>query len=1447
MLKNKVIIYIIVFYIIYLGVLPFLITKTALYLCDRISVSSEYQITIKGAQARFSVLPYTKFKADNISIKSKNNIGRIEIENFQTKIRLLPLLSGKLHINNLAFDSLNISSDLKENVQLNKDFFEKLEHTKVLCDDLSVKKFETDLYQKDLKTPIVYSGENFTFQRKNKYVKLNLKSTLKAAGKASNADINLFLPKNNDLEKTIFEVDISNLDLAPFGTYFKHYLPQDLIKLEGFINVHANKGELVTELKDCKALMKTQTDSIILPSKLNIRSKFNIKRHYINFDNVDIQSQNINASFNGKIYDYFGKTLPTLDLNIQINPTKIEDVISLLPAFKIEEIDVHKLKQYKFYGNTIGNLSIKGRLPEPEINGDIFIDNGILTKPIPNTSKGATIKLNLVGKYVNFDVYVPAGGQEKVWVKGGQELYNVKYADMTIKSTKSVDLHIAESVVNPLHEILNFIIGPVPIMDIYGKGNIDIVVKGNRKNPHVWGIFNVSNSTVSFNEMPDLKLIQADASLRFNDQNAYFNTQKGYVNGKEFKLDGTCDLYGNFDFNAKTAEQSTEALYKAVQTSTLIPDIQKMLPKVDKITGTTDLDLKIYGTVKVIEDLKFNQNTFAKGSILIKNNNFTIQNMTLNNTSGKINFDGTNADASLTASIGSSPLSISAKIKNELGDISLNIPNFNPNCMIQNVSTDTRKALPIVSVIAKYKGNIHNIEYEKINLNSRIISSNPESIIKFKSGEINALNGKVYVKNLKGYIQNTQNSFQTDLRIDEAFTKNPEVNGNLKIKAPDVTLYNEILTSDLLPKNLKKYTTDYRFKNGKLDLDCKINKNKISGYTDLGGLSVNYVPLNLPINVINGYVSAKNSNVKLNKINILADKMPILLDGEIKDIIGKQYFNIYISSKPQQEFIEKYVNKNQIYPVKIKGDIVCWCRLKGFINNFEIKSNMNMNKDSSIYHYGATIGDVENAIVLDIDTKVINRNDLKIKEFSYDKLVDSQSGRQTRLNMLKAWGGTEILKDDLIFKDLHIKTSNPTDARIFNIIFRKPNIKQGQFTSDLRLNGRLSNPHILGDFHIFETNIPFLDTTMKNIILEFKERTVEISSKGEILGNDVAFEGTLKNKLTTPYNIEKATLYTQDLDLDNIINKIKISQVDTVSTFETFEGFDLNSVIFSNLKLKADKIQLRNINATNFQATASLNQKGIFDINNFNFNIAQGTLSGKYRYNLKNNDIKLDLTAREISANDITWAVFDLNNQIYGDMTGIIDLSCNGTNFQSCMQTLNGFSVFNVTDGKMPKLGSLEYLLKAGNLIKGGITSLSINSVIDIITPLKTGEFSDIYGKIRIKDGVARNIEIITKGKNLSLFIGGTYNFSTSIADMEVLGILSKKISTMFGPIGNMSINTLFNVIPGVDLSKDNPILEKINRIPGIEFSSKDYRKFMVEIKGNINGDDYVTSFKWIN
>ena len=167
----------------------------------------------------------------------------------------------------------------------------------------------------------------------------------------------------------------------------------------------------------------------------------------------------------------------------------------------------------------------------------------------------------------------------------------------------------------------------------------------------------------------------------------------------------------------------------------------------------------------------------------------------------------------------------------------------------------------------------------------------------------------------------------------------------------------------------------------------------------------------------------------------------------------------------------------------------------------------------------------------------------------------------------------------------------------------------------------------------------------------------------------------------------------------------------------------------------------------------------------------------------------------------------------------------------------------------MPKLGSLEYLLKAGNLLKSGITGLSINNLLEVIAPVKTGYFDSIKGIVVLRDGTAQNLEIYSTGENLSIFIRGTYDFPAQNADLNVFGRLTKKADNILGPIGNASLNSLFNLIPGVklDSSDRSKILKDINKIPGIELDDRKYRIFSAKINGNPNADKYVSSFKWVD
>ena len=292
------------------------------------------------------------------------------------------------------------------------------------------------------------------------------------------------------------------------------------------------------------------------------------------------------------------------------------------------------------------------------------------------------------------------------------------------------------------------------------------------------------------------------------------------------------------------------------------------------------------------------------------------------------------------------------------------------------------------------------------------------------------------------------------------------------------------------------------------------------------------------------------------------------------------------------------------------------------------------------------------------------------------------------------------------------------------------------------------------------------------------------------------------------------------------------------------EPFDIKQLVIKKGEISADKIQVRNINANNFNAELKITNKHLFDVNKFKFDIAEGLVFGSFNTDLNNKSSKLDINLKNANAAIMSEALFDLKGQVFGSVNGHFNLACNTQS--DCFKTLSGAGDFNIKDGRMPKLGSLEYLLKAGNLIKGGFTGLSINGLIDLVTPLKTGNFESIYGDINIKDGKAESINVYSKGNDLNMYMKGQYDISSSIANMQIFGSISKSATSVFSKVKNASLNTLLNTIPGISDNKEKLLLQnEISKIPNIH-NADIFRIFTVDIDGDINGNDYVRSFRWV-
>ena len=417
------------------------------------------------------------------------------------------------------------------------------------------------------------------------------------------------------------------------------------------------------------------------------------------------------------------------------------------------------------------------------------------------------------------------------------------------------------------------------------------------------------------------------------------------------------------------------------------------------------------------------------------------------------------------------------------------------------------------------------------------------------------------------------------------------------------------------------------------------------------------------------------------------------------------------------------------------------------------------------------------------------------------------------------------------------------------MIFRKPTIKQGVFVADLLINGTSAAPHILGLLNVTSVDIPLLDSTVRDVNVDFQNDYISVDTKAVVLTNDILAKLKIVNSAALPIVVEDINVQMDELNLNVISDAISDIEADNTRTNQVnAENLMLKPdiLIIKNAQVNADNVLIKKAKATDFNAHMLLGEDQVFRVDNYGFNIANGSVSGSMTHDLNTLVTRGEMHIKNADASIISENFFDMRGQMYGLVTGDLSASCTGLSSIDCVNTLSGEGEFNVIDGRMPKLGSLEYLLKAGNLITSGITGVSINGIVDLITPLKTGNFKSISGNVKVQNGVANEINVYSSGEDLNMYLTGSYNIASLVADMEVYGSLSKNFSTLLGRIGNSSLNTLFNTIPWIKINDINPkSTSNILKIPNFD-KNNTLRVFKAEIFGDINGSNYVKSFRWI-
>ena len=1425
-----------------------------------IEAQSGFKLSLKSQRVKMGILPTISFHSDEISLVKGKQI--LRLKNVASKSTLLALLLGKISISKFQAEDivLVLDEDFSERV-LSPEFIRFLKH-------LDIKNVEVGNLSLDLKNQ-VYLGDLKVVGQKASIDKFDLNKQIKlisdlnfndgASRLAINADMKFPLNTKN-FRNGKLDLNVENFDLSIFAKTVQKLHPE-IEELKGVINLTASKNDFLQ--------FKAQSDGfsvkfagndlpIYHTAPLKISSVMNVEGEDLQIKALKIKSDLINATVLGDI-NWKDKRNPFLNLSFLIDNTNAQELIRLTPPERdlMPELNLYALKKNYFDGDVMAHLDIVGKAPEPDVNGNILIKNAYLIKPIKNAEK-ATIKLKFQKDKMDLETNVPTSLTERVWANGTFDIYGEKRCTLKVQSTQNVDLATAQVDVNPLQEIIKIDFGPVPIMKILGLGNIDIDVWGNKQDPHINGAFNFKNATVNFIDMPNLIINSANGKLSFTDTDTYFKTDSAILNGKPINVEGSCTLKGVFNFFATSNAQNLANLVADIKGNTLLADLNNYFEQIEAIKGFGDINLNILGNVKNIHEMVINKNVFSKGTITLNAVTLKVKSLpqAISNIFGKIKLDNDLLTLDSYALLNKSKLLINGKIENNDANINVQAKAFRLIDGISILPLDLQKILlmsiksedfidmlPTLSTdfSAKYHGKFDNIQPEKINLMGTIISSKSG----FKKSSFELSNSTFKLNPIK--INTNDIKLDANALVSNIFSNKRSISGNFHLKDFDINLLNlDVIKS--IPE-IDIVTRDIDSMAGKINLNSTVRNNEISANCNLQEIKVKSGEQDYEI--LSGKFDLANRVLHTENLNANLYSMPILLSGKVSLAnLNNPTYNLQIKAKPTQDFLDTCFNKNALYPVKVKGDLMLKAYIDGNLKTSHIKSDLSLDKDASVYYMGATLGDKLNAVRLTSDL-LLNENNFRINNFNYDKVILTLDKHENYLPLLNISGNIKKLKDNAVaFDNLKIKSKMPVDAKIFNVIFGKPFMKEGSFTSDLVLNGTSILPKIIGKMNITDINIPFVETNINNLNFDFTPSVIKVSSIGDLLTNKVNFKANVKNNLTLPLIVEDMTLHLDQLDMNKInekVREIEEANFKIHATNSVIQPMDYTNFIVKKSRLTADKILVNNIEANNFKSILEIGQNKILNFRDFSFDMAEGEVRGTITHNYSNNNVKLDLELDKANSSQLAEALFNVKGQLYGLANGKMSLTCNALNDKTCLSSLTGTGNFAIQNGKMPKLGSLEYLLKAGNLISNGITGISVNGLLDLLSPVKGGEFKTISGDFVMNKGIAEKINIYSSGKDLNLFIKGKYNLSTSIADFQIFGSLSKDITSVVNKVKNLSLNTLIKTIPGVKKESNNEFAYDLSQIPNSNDLNSIYKFFRVIIQGDINGDKFVKSFEWVD
>ncbi len=1449
------------------------------------------------------------FYSPYISISAPDNSKPfIEAKEIMFGVKILPLLKRKIAIYDVSSDGVSLSFsrlndgsfDILKYINFQKKSFFKADLSLLNMNlaDYNVS-FNDNLLKYKLSVRGNYLTSNGLNPDKNFVIDTSgvIESSFDGKKAVSPYNINLdFLSSRKSYKFNNTKILIANFDTSFLSSYLKKY---GVNSTEALIDIFVSSDDDGSQ-KIVVSLDKINIDFIYKNDKNTIKSSspllFDCKCAYfdkaLKIDYGRILSDGIDINFTGKVLNPFMLESIEPVLDIKINDTKLSSLLKISPD-TIIPFQVPYVKNLKLYNaNAVINGGAKvdfKNIDDFSVKGKLKFDDVYLVKR-PNNAKTSFGECEFDGRNVFISVFAYAPNDALLTVFGKTKMQKMPYAEFSVKSYKPLDMHFAQGILIPLQQILALKLGPIPYMDLAGLGEIVLKTKGTKEKAELFGEFKTNNATVSLNGL-NAVLTDGSVNIKFQGSDIIYKGATGLINGARTKIDGTADTSGNLNVDVFVDDiTSTYAMHTA-KTSDIVKTAlngAKFLDAFEPNKGTVDFYLNLSGNVP--PNAAFNQTTdsiLAKGKIVFNGVGVNVEpKIKGENLTGVLTFEN-NAKFDLNADIFNSPFNIKGEVNPEISDgkvaadlpSSLNITFSSNNIKSASVGQFLKDNIELFIpenrnfTLFLSKMFLNNTFLLKGSVNAKGLVDPDSDVLDLSgfdfSGEIDGQNrknsdfyfkdGKIVLRNKNALFEKLKiNASGIDFLMDGSINKfaSNKPDNNLKLEFYKSSFLNYVnFISKILPEkqaSIMKNFTDFK---GEVYGKIKLYKDKIDGNFTPYRVSFKDIKNNILISLSDGEIKLKDDKTYFNAFNLLYGDIPVYFDGFVQTQGSNPEFNIFASTNLSEAACDKLINPHLQYPLLLTGEATVKGRIKGRMNSYLTYLTLVLNEGSDLSFMGLKLGDVRQK--REISSKIRFASDSAYIDYiRYFKYILSQNNRETPYDLINVKGSARLHKGSLVLNNLKFITPNPAPVRFLNIMFKKSLIKDGLFTSNLVLNGPVNNFKATGDIKFSNVMVPMYNSVIDNITMNLKQDSGVADFSLFSYGTKADVSLNFENKFTLPLVINDIKVSSDSISMDNLMNAFS-NLADSANKFNSslsVSGAQNSLIAPSDILVKkgsvnVDKVIINGVEANDLKLDFSHSQDTSLKIDNASINMAGGTIKGSGVYKFDTRDVSVTSDVINCDANELSKAFFRVDGQIYGHANGNVKLSINDFSSSDYVKKINADADFEIIKGRLPKLGSIEYLLRASNFFKSGIFGMTLNNVIDLLTPYKHGDFNRITGYFTVGDAMIKGLKLYSQGDNLSTYTYGSYDILNGTADIEILGKLSKKVSSLLGPVGNASVVSILNTLTRnkVDELVKTEMLKDINKVPLMDLNNDDFRLFNAKIEGEINADNIVKSFNWLN